>query len=82
MSGLLQHRLLDLIHTKEKKLGRRLSIAEIAKGAGVSEKLVYRWLDAEKHISRFDENAIVGFCEYFDCRVGELLEYEAAEADE
>jgi DNA-binding Xre family transcriptional regulator len=74
--GHLRHKLLDLIHEKEKKLGRRLTAVEIAGGANVSERLVYRWLKSDKGISRFDESAIVGFCDYFGCQVGDLLIYE------
>jgi DNA-binding Xre family transcriptional regulator len=74
--GRVKHRLLELIHEKEIQMRRRLNISEIAEGAGVSERLIYRWLDPEEEIKRFDENAIVGFCKYFEITVGDLLVYE------
>lgn len=78
--GHLKHRLFDLINEKEKALGRHLTAVEIAADAGVSEKLVRRWLKSPTDIGRFDKHAIVGFCEYFNCQVGDLLVYE--EGDE
>lgn len=76
MRGHVKHRLLELIHAKETKMRRRLLMSEIAAGAGVSERLIYRWLDPDEEIKRFDESAIVGFCKYFEVTVGELLVYE------
>jgi DNA-binding Xre family transcriptional regulator len=74
--GHVKHRLLELIHAKEAKLRRRLLMSEIAEGAGVSERLIYRWLDPNEEIKRFDEAALAGFCKYFEVTVGELLVYE------
>ena len=76
MAGKLQNRLLDLIHKKETELGTRLTVRQIARGAGVSERLIYRWLDRDNPPTRYDANVIVGFCEYFAVQPGDLLEYK------
>lgn len=76
----VKNRLLELIQQKELKLGKRLTLKEVAVGAKVSERLVIRWLDSEDHQSRFDEHAIVGFCRYFECGIADLL--ALVEADE
>ena len=75
----MKHRLLDLIHEKEKALGRRLTIRQIAKGAEVSERLIYRWLDPDEPTTRYDSVVIEKFCEYFGVEVGDLLVYEHEE---
>jgi hypothetical protein len=76
----VKNRLLELMQQKELKLGKRLTIKEVASGASVSERLVIRWLDREDHQSRFDEHAIVGFCTYFECGIADLLELEEVES--
>lgn len=72
----MKHRLLDLIHEKEKALNKRLTVREIAWGAHVSERLIYRWLDPDEPTTRFDSEVIEKFCEYFGVEVGDLLVYE------
>ena len=79
MIGKVRHRLLELIHAKELELGRRVTVSEIAEGSGVSERLVYRWLDPDDTVKRFDEPALSGFCGYFKVGIEDLLVYEAGE---
>ena len=72
----MEHQLLKLIHKKEDEMGRRLTVRELAKGSGVSQKLIYRWLDPKIRVTRFDEKTITRFCNYFDVQPGDLLVYE------
>jgi hypothetical protein len=72
MRKAVRHKLLELIQEKERKIGRRLTASEIANGAGVSIKLVTRWLDKQPKL--YDTAAIIGFCEYFQCGLTDLLE--------
>ncbi len=76
MVGKVKHQLLNLIHNKEKELGRRLTVKEIADGTHVSQKLIYRWLDPKHPPKRYDEKTITAFCDYFGVAVGDLLVYE------
>lgn len=76
MAKHVKHRLLELIHKKELEENRRVPVTEIAKGSGVSERLVYRWLDTDEPVKRFDDNVITGFCDYFDVDISELLVYK------
>lgn len=55
------------------ELGRNLTNREIAQAVGVSEDAMSRWLQGE--ITRFDADVLSGLCAYFDCQVGDLLEY-------
>jgi transcriptional regulator with XRE-family HTH domain len=78
MRKAMRHKLLELIQEKERKIGRRLTASEIASGAGVSIKLVTRWLDKQPKL--YDTDAIIGFCEYFQCGLTDLLEIIDLEA--
>jgi hypothetical protein len=75
----VKHRLLELIHQKELEIGNRLTIRQIARGAGVSERLIKRWLDPEDPPTRFDSDVIAGFCAYFQIDIADLLYLEDEE---
>lgn len=75
----MKHRLLELVQQKEMKLGRRLTMSEIAKGSNVSVKLVSRWLDDKEETTRYDAHVIAGFCRYFNCDISDLLYLDSVE---
>jgi DNA-binding Xre family transcriptional regulator len=77
MSGRVRIMLPELIRQKEMQLRHSLTMAEVAAGAKVSERLIYRWLNSKEKIERFDGDTLDGFCAYFGVGVGELLVYEA-----
>lgn len=45
----------------------------IARDAKVSQNTVSRWL--MQRAGRFDEDVLAAFCEFFDCEVGDLIQY-------
>jgi len=65
--------LLPVWHEKEKRLGGKLSITDVAKGAGVNWKTVYNLLEGET--GRFDSEPIAKLCQYFDVTEGEPIPF-------
>ena len=58
---------------KEAKENRRITLTEISEETGVGWGTVNRWKRAD--IDRFDASVLSAFCAYFECGVGDLLEY-------
>lgn len=73
----VKHRLLELIQKKELELNRRVTVTEVAKGSGVSTRLITRWLENSPKL--YDSDAISGFCRYFNCEISDLLYLERVE---
>lgn len=62
------------------ELGRSLTNREIAEVIGVSTNALSRWFSGD--VTRFDADVLDALCRYFDCRVGDLLEYVPDEEPE
>lgn len=73
MGFVVRNRLLELIEEKERAIGRKLSYQEVADHAGVSQRMIYRWTDADSPPTRYDAHAIQAFCRYFNVEIGDLL---------
>lgn len=67
----LKIRIIELMADKQKATGRVITIADVAKGTGLSRQTVYDW--AANRVSRFDERTILALCNYFECNVGDLM---------
>lgn len=78
MAAKLRTRLFVLVQTKETTLGRHLTNKEIAEGVGVSMHTVGRWMRGE--VTQLNTKVLEGFCEYFNCDVGDLLYMDRSEA--
>ncbi len=52
---------------------RRLSVKDLERGTGVSYATAYEWYAGR--VTRFDADKIAAFCKFFDCGIGDLLEY-------
>lgn len=75
----MRNRLWELIKEKELAENRRLTYATIAAEAGVTERLVWRWV--KKSVTRYDSETIKAFCDYFNCTPGDLIVYEPVQAE-
>jgi DNA-binding Xre family transcriptional regulator len=59
---------------KQIRENRLITTVVIAQETGLSLPSVYRWVNDE--LQRFDSDGIVTLCEYFNCRIEELLVIE------
>ena len=82
--GQITIRIKELIGERELREGRRLTMAEIAGGVGISPATLSGL--ANNQASRISLTALANLCAYFECGPGDLLHYEVssspADADE
>ena len=71
MAKRLRNRLLEFLTEKERKEGRRIRQAEVARAINVSPSTIGGWLQQET--KRVDENVLIGLCEYFGCKIEDLI---------
>ena len=64
------------------ELGRRLTIAEVARGTGLERNTIKSWLD--NRTTRYDQPVIDALCRYFDVPAGMIpfIVYEPDEGEE
>lgn len=60
-----------LMAEKQLRENRLITPSELARETGLSYPTVLSWVRSD--LRRFDEGAIVAFCTYFDCAIGDLL---------
>jgi putative transcriptional regulator len=63
---------MQLMTQKQLRENRIIRSAEIIRETGLTRPTVQTWIKGELH--RFDEDAIIAFCKYFECGIGDLLE--------
>jgi DNA-binding Xre family transcriptional regulator len=63
-----------LMAQKQYKENRVISTTEVVTATGLSRATVLSWIKGE--VTRFDKDAIIAFCRYFECGVGDLLTLE------
>jgi DNA-binding Xre family transcriptional regulator len=76
----LKNRLMDLIHEKERQLGRRVTQAEIARAANLPENTISRWVNTGV-VKRVEHDVVLKLCEYFDCDLCDLIYIDKNEPD-
>jgi DNA-binding Xre family transcriptional regulator len=76
----IRNRLLELVTDRERQLGRRMRLRDIAKFVGITDTTMTSWIRNE--VSRFDTHVVVGLCNYFDIEIGDLLYFEYEEETE
>jgi DNA-binding Xre family transcriptional regulator len=76
----VRNRLLELVTDRERQLGRRMRLKDIAEYIGVANHTITNWMRNE--VSRFDDIMVVGLCNFFDIEIGDLLYFEYEEDDE
>jgi DNA-binding Xre family transcriptional regulator len=75
----LKNRLLQLIHERESKIGRRIRQHDIAEFAEVRDHTITAWIHNE--VTRFDARVVERLCDYFQCDVADLLYFEETYVD-
>jgi|HubBroStandDraft_4_1064222.scaffolds.fasta_scaffold2321982_1 DNA-binding Xre family transcriptional regulator len=60
---------------RERELGRKITYVEMKEHTGVSGNAIARLMRPGSSIDRIDGRTLEGVCEFFECTVGDLLEY-------
>lgn len=60
---------------REEALGHKITYSMITSEAGVSANVVCRLMKFGVNVRRIDGKTLEGLCAYFNCTVGDLLEY-------
>jgi transcriptional regulator with XRE-family HTH domain len=71
---IVRNRLLELVTERERRLGRRMRLRDIAEFVGITDNTITSWIRNE--VTRFDSNVIEGFCNYFEIDLADLLYFE------
>lgn len=77
MAERIRNRLRELMATKGRHEGRRITQRIVAAETGIAKTTIDRY--ARNEVIRYDEDVLLTLCNYFDCGVGEFLIIEEAE---
>ena len=77
MGKVVVNRFKILLKRKERKERRKIILKEVAEALGVTPSTV--WLYSANRTTRFDGRVVAAMCEYFNCKVGDLLVLEEKE---
>jgi DNA-binding Xre family transcriptional regulator len=69
---MLRFKLKERIAAKEFKEGRRISLSEVAETTGIGRITLSRMLNRGTNVR---SDTLDRLCEYFDCRIEDLVEY-------
>ncbi|AKJ31983.1 helix-turn-helix domain-containing protein [Caldimonas brevitalea] len=70
---MIRFKLAELIAQKQFVEGRRITVQEVAAGAGLNRVTLSKMLNHRGHVTGTD--VVDKLCAYFQCSVGELMEY-------
>lgn len=78
---MIRSKLPDVKLATERARGHKITYEMISHGASISGSTIARMLSLDP-IDRIDGKTLDGLCGYFDCQVGDLLEYVPGNAIE
>jgi len=70
---MLRFKIKETIAKREFEEGRRITIAEVAEGAGIHRVTLSKMINRRGFSTSTDH--IDGLCKYFECKVEDLVEY-------
>jgi len=70
---MLRFKIKEMIAKREFEEGRRVTIAEVAEGAGIHRVTLSKMINRRGFSTSTDH--LDGLCHYFDCPIEELVEY-------
>jgi putative transcriptional regulator len=76
MPGKVYNRFKILLAQKEIQEDRRISYKEIKNATGIASSTLSSW--ATNSTKRFDADTIADLCDFFECEVGDLINYEGS----
>ena len=74
MPGKIKNNLRVLLAQKAAKEQRNISLNQVKEETGISWSTLQSW--ANNQVTRFDEPVIIALCDYLECNLADLLEYE------
>jgi transcriptional regulator with XRE-family HTH domain len=77
MSVPISNRFAELLDKKQKREGRYISLAEVAKDTGISRKTLYKW--EKDSVTQYDTKVVDALCIYFDVGFNDLLVHSLPE---
>ena len=63
-----------LLFRKQQRENRRIPLQEVHRETGIAWSTLQRWDNDD--VNRFDTHVLSTLCQYFNCMIGDLLEYE------
>lgn len=75
----LKNRLLILIQERERKINRRVKLKDLAEFVNITNHTVTSWI--RNDVRKYEAHIVEGFCEYFDCDLGDLLYFDDVEVE-
>lgn len=70
---MIRFKIKELIAKKEFAEDRRITIADVAKAAGVHRMTISKMINQRGYVTNTD--TLNRLCEYFECRLDDLAEY-------
>jgi len=70
---MLRFKIKEMIAKKEFEEGRRITIAEVAEGAGIHRVTLSKLINKRGQSTNSDH--LDALCRYLDCRIEDLVEY-------
>ena len=80
MPGKVYNQFKILLAKKEINENRRIPYDEIKGKTGMAMSTISAW--STNSITRYDADTIASVCEFFDCKVGDLIVYEPGNSNE
>jgi DNA-binding Xre family transcriptional regulator len=77
---ILRNRLLELIQERERKISRRIKLKDLAEFVGVTNHTITSWI--RNDVRKYEAHIVEGFCDYFNCDLGDLLYFEMVEVED
>lgn len=74
---MIRVKLRDLLFRKQAEESRKITYAEVAAETQISASTLSRI--ANNHRVRFDTQTLSKLCQFFNCQIGDLLEYSSDE---
>ena len=73
VANMLRFKIKEMIAKREFEQGRRITIAEVAEGAGIHRVTLSKMINRRGFSTSTDH--LDGLCRYFECAVEDLVEY-------
>ncbi len=71
MGKRIRNRVLFLLTEKERQEKRRIKRTELMRALNVAPNTVVSWLQDD--VRKFEDHVVIGWCEYFGCKLEELI---------
>ncbi len=74
---IIRNRLLYLVTERERKEGKLIREARLARELNLARPTIHAWLNNE--VTKFETGVVATICDYFQCDLCDLLYFETVE---